>query len=271
MRIRLKDGGKVLAFLSELRRFERMPGGENVPWRDLHPCLHEKTVTTSFDTHYFYQDVWAFRKIVRSGAPEHVDVGSKVDYIGFLTAVTKVTFIDIRPLETQLDNLANLPGSILSMPYPDGSVPSLSCLHVAEHIGLAGTETARPLGTAKACAELRRVLSPGGNLFGLPWYARVCFNAHRIHSTGQILRCFEGLTLGVFLRGRRRVYTVNADMAAADSRNTGAGCSLHEIGRKVKSRVGNGEYDVVEDPDPVTGRPPGAGALHDPRPPPPVE
>jgi SAM-dependent methyltransferase len=227
MRIRLKDGGKVLAFLSELRRFERMPGGENVPWRDLHPCLHEKTATTSFDTHYFYQDVWAFRKIVRSGAPEHVDVGSKVDYIGFLTAVTKVTFIDIRPLETQLDNLANLPGSILSMPYPDGSVPSLSCLHVAEHVGLGRYgDPLDPLGTAKACAELRRVLAPGGNLyFGLPvGTPRVCFNAHRIHSTGQILRCFEGLTLREFsFVDDGGGFTVNADRTAADSAKYGCG------------------------------------------------
>lgn len=151
MRIRLKDAGKYLAFLSELRRFERMPGGEKVHWRDLYPCLHEKTAMSSFDTHYFYQDIWAFRKIARSGTPVHVDVGSKVDYIGFLTAVTKITFIDIRPLEAQLDNLSNLPGSILAIPYPDGSVASLSCLHVAEHIGLGRYgDPLDPLGTAKA-------------------------------------------------------------------------------------------------------------------------
>ncbi len=227
MRFRLKDGGKYLAFLSDLRRFERMAGGGNVPWRDLYPCLHEKTATTSFDTHYFYQDVWAFRKIARSGAPEHVDVGSKVDFIGFLTAVTKVTFIDIRPLETQLDNLANLPGSILSMPYPDGSVASLSCLHVAEHIGLGRYgDPLDPLGTAKACAELRRVLAPGGNLyFGLPVGSpRVCFNAHRIHSTGQILRYFEGLTLREFsFVDDGGGFTVNADRTAADSAKYGCG------------------------------------------------
>jgi hypothetical protein len=88
MKIRFKDARRYLLFLSELRRYEQMPGGGKVPWRDLYPCLHEKTATTSFDTHYFYQDVWSFRKIVRSGTPEHVDVGSKVDYVGFLTSST---------------------------------------------------------------------------------------------------------------------------------------------------------------------------------------
>jgi SAM-dependent methyltransferase len=227
MKIRFKDAGKYLAYLTELRRYERMPGGAKVSWRDLYPCLHDKTATTSFDTHYFYQDVWAFGNIVRGGAPEHVDVGSRVDYIGFLTAVTKVTFIDIRPLEAQLDNLANLSGSILSIPYPDDSVPSLSCLHVAEHIGLGRYgDPLDPLGTAKACAELRRVLAPGGNLyFGLPvGRPRVCFNAHRIHSTGQILRYFEGLALREFSfvddAGR---FTADADMASADGAKYGCG------------------------------------------------
>jgi hypothetical protein len=54
---------KYIAFLSELRRYERMPGGEKISRRDLYQCLYERTSTTSFDTHNFYQDIWAFRKI----------------------------------------------------------------------------------------------------------------------------------------------------------------------------------------------------------------
>lgn len=227
MKFHLKDIPRHVSFLSERRRFERMPGGAKVPWRDLYPYLHEKTATTSFDTHYFYQDIWAFGKIVRSKAAGHVDIGSKVDYVGFLTAVTNVTFIDIRPLSARLENLTNLPGSILDIPYPDASVASLSCLHVAEHIGLGRYgDPLDPLGTAKACAELRRVLAPGGNLyFGLPvGKPRVCFNAHRIHSTGQILRYFEGLTLREFsFVDDGGGYTVNADMAVADSAKYGCG------------------------------------------------
>jgi SAM-dependent methyltransferase len=204
-----------------------MHGAERISLRDLFPCLDDRTATTSIDTHYFYQDIWAFRKVLESGMPEHVDVGSKVDYVGFLTAVTKVTFIDIRPLEAQLDNLANLPGSILSIPYPDGSVASVSCLHVAEHIGLGRYgDPLDPLGTVKACAELGRVLAPGGNLyFGLPvGKPRICFNAHRIHSTGQILHYFEGLTLREFsFVDDGGGFTVNADMAVADSAKYGCG------------------------------------------------
>ncbi len=227
MKLRLKDIPRYLAFYSDLRRYRRMPGAETVATRDLYPCLGDRTATTSFDTHYFYQDIWALRKILESGAREHVDVGSKVDYVGFLTAIAKVTFIDIRPLVTDLENLDSRPGSILAMPYDDGAVPSLSCLHVAEHIGLGRYgDPLDPRGTAKACGELARVLAPGGNLyFGLPvGRPRVCFNAHRIHSPAQVLGYFEGLSLREFsLVDDGGRFLRNADMDAGARAKYGCG------------------------------------------------
>lgn len=201
MKLRLKSIPKYVGFFAELRRYQKMAGAETIAWRDLYPCFGDRTATTSFDTHYFYQDIWAFRKILESGASNHVDVGSKVDYVGFLSTITHITFIDIRPLVTDLPNFEGKAGSILEMPYGDDAIPSLSCLHVAEHIGLGRYgDPMDPQGTAKACRELRRVLARGGNLyFGLPvGRPRVCFNAHRIHSPDQILNYFEGLKLVEF-------------------------------------------------------------------------
>lgn len=178
-----------------------MAGGEKITLGNLYPCLDERTATTSFDTHYFYQDIWAFRKIMTSSVKRHVDVGSKVDYVGFLSTITQVTFIDIRPLVTELAHLESKAGSILQMPYADSAISSLSCLHVAEHVGLGRYgDPLDHLGTMKACHELQRVLAPGGNLyFGLPiGKSRVCFNAHRIHSPEQILNYFNGLKLVEF-------------------------------------------------------------------------
>lgn len=200
-KLKIKNIPKYLNFFSELRQYKRMKGAENIATRDLYPILDDRTSTTTFDTHYFYQNIWAFRNIFESGTKAHVDVGSKVDYIGFLSAVTKVTFIDIRPLITDLPNLDSKAGSILEMPYPDGSVFSLSCLHVAEHIGLGRYgDPLDPLGTVKACKELQRILAPGGSLyFALPiGKPRVCFNAHRIHSPDQILAYFSELELMEF-------------------------------------------------------------------------
>ena len=66
---------------------------------DAYPQIHDRTATSAIDSHYFHQDVWAARRVAELGPPRHVDVGSRVDYVGFLTAITAVTFVDIRPLE----------------------------------------------------------------------------------------------------------------------------------------------------------------------------
>ena len=179
-----------------------MDGSEPVKLRDTYPCLFDRTATTSVDSHYFYQHIWAFEKIFNLKPKVHVDVGSSVDFVGLLSVITNVRFVDIRPLDvSNMANLESVKGSILEMPYKNESLESISCLHVAEHIGLGRYgDPLDPLGTGKAAAELSRCLAQGGNLFfsvpvGKP---KLCFNAHRIHSPRQILRYFEGLKLVEF-------------------------------------------------------------------------
>jgi len=78
------------------------------------------------------------------------------------------------------------------------SLESISCLHVAEHIGLGRYgDPLDPLGTKKAADELTRCLAKDGNLyFSLPvGKPRLCFNAHRIHSPRQIIEYFRSLKL----------------------------------------------------------------------------
>ena len=188
----------LLGFIGDWLRYKRMPGAEKTRFIDSYPNIHDKTSTTPFLRHYFYQDIWAFRNVVDSKTPWHVDVASRIDYVGMLTAVTHVTFIDIRPLLADLTNFDSRAGSILAMPFEDSSVPSLSCLHVAEHIGLGRYgDPLDPEGTQKACKELARVLAKGGNLyFSLPvGKPRLCYNAHRIHSPETILEYFSDLKL----------------------------------------------------------------------------
>lgn len=187
-----------MLYTRDWRSYSRMPGAEALHTKDAMPCLYDRTNTTEFGGHYFYQDIWAFKAIQRSGAKLHVDVGSLASYVGMLTAITHVIFIDIRPLVVELENLECRKGSILNMPFESDSVQSLSCLHVAEHIGLGryGDEL-DPKGTEKACKELARVLAPGGNLyFSIPvGKPRVCFNAHRILLPQQVSDYFDNLRL----------------------------------------------------------------------------
>jgi SAM-dependent methyltransferase len=190
---------KFPGYFRDWRRYSRMEGAEPIRLAETYPCLFDKTSGTGVDSHYFYQHVWVMEKIFAGKPSLHVDIGSNVDFVGLLSTITKVQFVDIRPM--QVNNLPNLEskyGSILELPYENDSLVSVSCLHVAEHIGLGRYgDPLDPLGTQKAAAELTRCLKPGGNLyFSLPvGKPRLCFNAHRIHSPRQILNYFSGLKL----------------------------------------------------------------------------
>lgn len=216
-----------VGYLSDWIRYSRIDNAEAARIIDTYPCIHEETETTSFDSHYFYQDIWAFRRIYESKVDYHVDVGSNTVFVGLLTAITKVTFIDIRPLKVTLENFDSREGTILSMPFKDNSLPSLSSLSVAEHIGLGRYgDPLDPLGTKRACKELFRVLAPNGNLyFSLPvGKPRLCFNAHRIHSPQRIIEYFNNLELielsGIDDGGN---FIKNIDMAILENSNYACG------------------------------------------------
>jgi hypothetical protein len=218
---------KYPGFIKDLAKYSRRKGAEKIGLLDTYPCLHDKTQTAKFDNHYFYQDIWAARNIFESKTQKHIDVGSRIDFVGFLTSFTKTIFVDIRPLKADLENFESIKGDILSLPFEDNSISSLSCLHVAEHIGLGRYgDSLDPLGTKKACKELARVLSKDGNLyFSLPLgKPRLCFNSHRIHSASQIIQYFDGLKLvefsGVDDEG---TFRKNIDVDAFDGANYACG------------------------------------------------
>ena len=196
----LRRIGQMRRYLADRRRYGEL-SGESIPPADCVPCLGDDTGVSRFGGHYDYQNVWAFRRICRSAPDEHVDVGSQLPFVTMLTAVTRVTFVDIRPLRAQLDDLVSVAGSILDLPFRDSSVRSLSCLHVIEHIGLGryGDEL-NPRGSERGVAELLRVLASGGDLYlSLPLgRPRVCFNAHRVHAPDQVLAWFAALELLCF-------------------------------------------------------------------------
>lgn len=187
---------RYVGFFSDWKKFNQA-GGE-APFLDLYPCLFDRTTTSGIDCQYFYQAVWALQRI-RDAAPVwHVDVGSPSGYVGTLTTVTKVIFIDIRPLKVMLPNYLEAIGSLLALPFGENSVRSLSCLHVIEHVGLGRYgDPIEPQGPERSCAEIIRVLKPGGYAYisiplGRP---RVAFNGLRVFSAPEVVYLFKGLNL----------------------------------------------------------------------------
>jgi SAM-dependent methyltransferase len=162
--------------------------------KNLYPCIYDKTSITPMEPVYFYQDTWAFERILKQKPSLHIDIGSHHTFVAFLSKVIPLTMVDIRPLDLPLDTLKFQEGSILDLPFKSESVESISSLCVVEHIGLGRYgDPLDPDGSEKAISELKRVLKSAGNLYiSLPLdnENKTYFNAHRAFSEDYLLNLF---------------------------------------------------------------------------------
>lgn len=192
---------RLAGFAGEYRRFKRLNAGTpfSLRGRDIMPYLTDRTTTTPVEPTYFLQDSWFARKISEQRPATHVDVGSSAKSMALVAQFVPVTLVDIRPVEIAVENFSFLQGSVLALPYADGSLKSLSSLCVIEHIGLGRYgDPFDPQGSEKAATELLRVLAPEGDLYvSVPVDAecRIYFNAHRAFTRDYLLALFPGLKL----------------------------------------------------------------------------
>ncbi len=187
-------------FLRDYRALSRAPNGAyELSPRHWVPCLTDWTACTPVDPIYFHQDCWAAGHVLRRKPARHVDVGSHVPTVGIIAECVPTTFVDIRPIPVQRPGLTFLEGSILSLPFEDASVESLSSICVIEHVGLGRYgDPLDPFGTEKAAGELSRVLAPGGDLYvsvPIDSGARVYFNGHRAFTPDLVCALFQDLKL----------------------------------------------------------------------------
>jgi hypothetical protein len=206
-------------FFQQLRRFESLTktdGGVPIDLFGLYPMLSDKTENQSIDPHYFYQALWLFEKIKDNNISEHVDLGSQINMLGFLSTITNLKYVDLRDPELKLSNFEFIRGDITKLPFESNTIRSISSLHVIEHIGLGRYgDTLDPQGYLKGLNEIARVCSPQGNVFlSIPCgKERVMFNAHRILDPGSVINIFSEFELvsfsGVDNKGN---YIIDANM-----------------------------------------------------------
>lgn len=215
-------------FIRDWKAYRRLPKNSafSLSTSDLYPRLFDKTATTDVDPVYFYQDAWVARKIFDRKPERHVDVGSHLPTIGIISQFVPTTMVDIRPPEISLQSLSFMKGSILALPFSDGSMSSLSSICVIEHIGLGryGDEL-DPFGSEKAARELVRVLASGGDLYiSVPVdnENRIYFNAHRAFTREHVLELFP-LTLV------EERYIYGNDLADAYATDRGFGTGLYHF------------------------------------------
>ena len=174
----------------------------SLSFADSQPCLKDNTTNTLVERHYFYHPAWAARILAKLKPEYHVDISSTTSFSQIVSAFIPVKFYDYRPLEVNIDNLECGKADLVNLPFKDGEIKSLSCMHTVEHVGLGRYgDTIDPDGDLKAINELKRVLAPGGSLlFVVPLGGkpRIQFNAHRIYTYDQIVGYFFDLILQEF-------------------------------------------------------------------------
>ena len=219
--------------LKDLIRYKKLDTAKrfSTNFSDLYPCILDKTIKTGFDAHYVYHTSWAARKVKEINPNRHVDISSSLYFCGIVSAFIPVDFYDYRPADLHLSNLTSSHADLTKLHFKDATIPSISCLHTIEHVGLGRYgDPIDPHGDIKAINELKRVTTRGGSLLfvtpvGQP---KIAFNAHRIYSYAQILKYFDGFELVEFSLVPDNVHEIgfisNATEALANQQSYGCGC-----------------------------------------------
>lgn len=202
----LREAKRAVAFgrcAREFRSFAKRAGsnGERrfeMSWSDRWYIPDEATDSLGFEPHYTYHPAWAARILARTRPERHVDIGSTIAFITTVSAFVPIDYYEFRPPRLRLDGLTVGHANLLGLPFADGSIASLSCMHTIEHVGLGRYgDPVDPDGDVRAARELSRVLAPGGDLlFVVPvGRRRIRFNANRVYDYPSAVALFPGLEL----------------------------------------------------------------------------
>jgi len=185
-------------------------------------CGLDKFDSAGSISSYFWQDLWAAKKIIRNRPKKHYDIGSRID--GFiahlLSADINVNLIDIRPLDVNIDGISFTCADATNIcEVPDESIESLSALCSIEHFGLGRYGDAiDPEACFKCFAAIQRKVKVGGKIYiSLPiGWEHIEFNAHRVFFANTVISCFDRCRLLEFSTAKGKVFEENVDIRKYD-------------------------------------------------------
>lgn len=222
----------------QVKLFQELSSGRLPFFLRKEPCLDDD-LGSKVDRHYIFYAAWAARILAKLQPQKHIDISSSFYFNTIVSAFIPIDFYDYHNLLFEMEGLHQGTCDLTALQFADLSIPSLSCMHVVEHIGLGryGDEI-DPDGDLKAVFELNRVLAPEGNLlFVVPVTGkpRVMFNAHRIYGYDQIISYFPDLELIEFAlipTDKCKNIIRNATKELVDRESYGCGCFWFKKGMK---------------------------------------
>ena len=179
---------KIHRFIHDFRKYnkENTRSDFRASIRHMFPVIWDWNNNAGSLDYYFWQDLWAARKVFQARPPEHFDIGSSIKgFVAHLLPFMPVTMIDIRPLPFDIKGLSFTQADATNLDgISDRSIISLSSLCAPEHFGLGRYgDPVDPEACFKALKSMQRVLAPGGHFYiSVPVGDKsgVAFNAHRI-------------------------------------------------------------------------------------------
>lgn len=187
------------------------------------PIIRDKYTTAGAVGNYFWQDLWAARLVIASGAKQHFDIASRLDgFIAHLLAAgVDVSMIDVRPFPEKVEHLHAIVDDATSLrQISDNSIESLSALCSLEHFGLGRYgDPIDPEACFKCFDNIQRKLKKNGRLYiSLPiGKERLEFNAHRVFYPSTVIENFSSLTLEEFSCTAQGKIEYNVDIHKYDN------------------------------------------------------
>lgn len=221
-------------FDRQYKHFRSLPDSRRWSY-DSYPILdQDKPQKADYSFEYLAHCGWAARILTQTLTKIHVDFGSHTYFAGIASAITSsFIYYDLRPIDMPLPGLICLSADLTNLRIDSNSQPSVSCMHVLEHVGLGRYGDAiNPEGDLLAASELSRIVKPGGQLLivePINQTPRLSFNAHRLYSYQQVLGMFPQMDLVEFTLIKDRSIIPYADPALivnSDTETNDTGCFL---------------------------------------------